>query len=129
MGLAAPQIGEFVQVAVIHYPPEDPAWPIINPEIDAVHSRGQQVAHEGCLSIPLENPVNVRVMRCQEISYSYQDIDGHRHTDTVTGIVARAVSHEVDHLQNIFYIDRLGDLSRSLVLKSHRKYVQRLNFK
>ena len=122
-GIAAPQIGEFVRVAVIHCPQEKEAWPIINPIIDEINSKGEQIAHEGCLSLPLANTVNVRVRRCNEIFYSYHDINGERHEDRATGFLARAIAHETDHLAGLFYTDRVGDLTRSLVMKSYQKFL------
>ena len=129
VGLAAPQIGEFVRVAVIHYPPEKPAYPIINPVIDEINSKGEQVDYEACLSLPTTCRVNVRVRRCQEIVFSYQSITGSRIEDKASGMLARVIAHEIDHLNSIFYIDRIGDLSRSLVLRSYQKYLKGLQFK
>jgi len=126
LGLAAPQIGEFVQVAVINYPLETKPYPIINPVIDEIKSKGEQVDYEACLSLPTVARVNVRVRRCQELVFSYQDINGNRIESSASGMLARVIAHETDHLRGLFYIDRIGDLSRSLVLRSFKKYVERL---
>lgn len=129
VGLAAPQIGEHVRVAVIHYPQDKPAFPIINPVIDDINSKGEQTAYESCLSLPTEAKVNVHVRRCQDLVFSYQDITGRRIEEKVSGMLARAVAHECDHLDNLFYIDRIGELSRSLVMKSFQRYVKKLEYR
>ena len=130
VGLAAPQIGEFVQVAIVHYPADIQPLLLVNPVIDEIRSRGEQTSMEGCLSIPQRAssgslaPVSVRVRRCMELFYSYQNISGRRIEDKATGFLARAISHEVDHLSGIFFINRIGDTTRSLVMRNFQNFLR-----
>ena len=122
-GLAAPQIGEFVRVAFINAPLGN-QYIMINPVIDEINSKGEQVDFESCLSIPTAAKVCARVRRCHEIVFSYQNLSAERIEKKVTGFEARAVQHEVDHLSGIFYIDRIGDLTRDMVMRSYGKWLQ-----
>lgn len=124
LGLAAPQIGEFKRVAVLHFPQEKSAWPIINPVIDDINSKGEQTAHEGCLSIPQGKPIPVRVRRCYKICYSYQDVTGKQIEAEAEGLLARAIAHEVDHLEGLFFTDRIGDVTRMMVMREHQKWLK-----
>jgi len=109
---------------VIHFPRERDAWPIINPVIDEINSKGEQVAYEACLSIPTAQRINVKVRRARRIFYTYQDITGKKIEAEAEGDLARVIQHETDHLTGVFYIDRIGDLARSLVLRSYQKYLE-----
>ncbi len=118
VGLAAPQIGELVRIAVLDLSVEDTSKEplcIINPEI--IEQEGSTVAEEGCLSIPgtyelLERPSTVSVRGL--------NLAGESLEMEFTGILARAISHEIDHLDGILYIDRLSPVRRAL-LKSRLK--------
>jgi peptide deformylase len=113
VGLAAPQVGELVRVAVIDPGGEDASKGplcLVNPEI--VETRGTQTAEEGCLSIPgiyetLERPAFVLVRGL--------DICGNPVELECRDILARAISHEIDHLDGILFIDRLTSIRRSLL--------------
>lgn len=129
-GLAAPQIGEFVQVALVHYPSEAEPFLMVNPVIDELRSRGDQTDDESCLSIPgsyangqrCRN--NAKVRRCSEIFYSYQDVTGARIEATAKGMLARVISHETDHLAGWFFTDRIGDCSRSIVMRQFQNFLK-----
>ncbi|KPJ48296.1 hypothetical protein AMJ40_07730 [candidate division TA06 bacterium DG_26] len=113
VGLAAPQIGKLLRVITLDLTFEDPSkMPIcvINPEI--VETTGSHTAEEGCLSIPsvceaLERPSSV-VMRGLDMHGSHLERE-------FQGILARAVLHEIDHLDGILFIDRLDPLRKSLL--------------
>jgi len=113
VGLAAPQIGELLRVVAIDPAVVDSSKEplcIINPEI--VEERGVQVAEEGCLSIPgiyesLERPSTVVV---KGVNLKDRPIELELHD-----ILARAISHEIDHLEGILFIDRLSPLRRALL--------------
>ena len=122
VGLAAPQVGELLRVAVIDPGVEDASKEpvcLVNPEI--VERKGAQIAEEGCLSIPgiyeeLERPAYVLVRGL--------DIHGTPVELEFRDILARAVSHEIDHLDGILFIDRLSSIRRSL-LKGKLKSLSR----
>jgi len=112
IGLAAPQIGVNRRAAVIDLSVgADPSAVIvlINPVV--LESSGDQKEEEGCLSIPdvaekVVRPARVRV-RAADGSGAVRDLDG-------TGLLARALSHEIDHLNGLLFVDRLRGLKRDL---------------
>ena len=100
-GLAAPQVGILRRVCIIDA--GDGLLELVNPVI--VESSGNQTGDEGCLSIPgksekISRPMNVTV----------RALDRHGKTFTVTaeGLKARALCHEIDHLDGVLYIDKIG---------------------
>ncbi len=98
LGLAAPQIGVPSRLAVVTG--ETEPLVLVNPEIIARH--GRQVGWEACLSVP--NLV-AEVERPLEMVVEAADVGGHRRRLRVTGLLARAVAHEVDHLDGRLYVD------------------------
>ena len=107
VGLAAPQVGILRRIVVIDISPEgDSPIILINPEI--VESSGEQVGDEGCLSVPgktgeVKRPNYVVV----------KALDENMNEITVTGeeLLARALCHEIDHLNGELYVDKvIGDL-------------------
>ena len=115
IGLAAPQIGVNRRVAVIDLSVgSDPNALIVlvNPVI--LETSGEQREEEGCLSLPdlaerVERPARVRV-RAADLSGAVREIEG-------TGLLARALCHEIDHLDSRLYIHRLHGLKRELTWK------------
>lgn len=94
IGLAAPQIGVSLAVAVIQVPHRD-KLELINPELLA--KKGKQVwAIEGCLSLPGEEH---KVLRAMQIVVRYQDRSKKFHIETLHGLEAQCFQHEFDHLQ------------------------------
>lgn len=125
IGLAAPQIGVFQRVAVLHDVEDEKRekmFAIINPVI--LERRGQQLGPDGCLSIPGPRTQQMTV-RSQWIKFEYQDLDGERVEMECSELQARVVQHEVDHLEGKFFIDHLSRLKRDLVLKSYTNYCKR----
>ena len=119
IGLAAPQIGVNRTVAVIDLSVgADPAAPIVlvNPEI--VESSGEQKEEEGCLSIP---DFAERVVRPSRVRARFLDLEGRAREMEGTGLLARALCHEVDHLNGILYVDRLRGLKRELTRRRIEK--------
>lgn len=102
-GLAAPQIGTLLRVCVVLTDQGEPV-PMINPEV--VRSTGQVDGWEGCLSFP---GLWGRVERAVTVTVKYLDIEGHQRRMKVSEIVARAVLHEIDHLDGILFVDRLSE--------------------
>jgi peptide deformylase len=115
IGLAAPQIGVNRRVAVIDLSVStDPNALIVlvNPVI--LEASGEQKEEEGCLSVPdlaewVVRPDRVRV-RAADAAGQVREIEG-------TGLLARALSHEIDHLNGVLFIDRLRGLKRELTRK------------
>ena len=109
VGLAAPQIGELVRVAVVdcseHPRAVDPngLMVLLNPRI--TWSEGAELAREGCLSIP-ELTGNVRRATSLEI-------DG----KLSVGFEARCIQHELDHLDGILFLDRVESLAHDLFVR------------
>lgn len=113
VGLAAPQIGELLRVIVIDPGIVDSSKEpicIINPEI--MEENGSQIAEEGCLSIP---GIYEKLKRASSVLVKGLDTQGNPIDLEFNGILARAISHEVDHLNGILFIDRLSPIRRSLL--------------
>ncbi len=119
IGLAAPQIGISKRLTVIDLSfqkkPEDRIV-LINPEV--VATKGKQVEEEGCLSLP---EIRDRVARAAEVKVRAQDVDGKPFEVEGTELLARALLHEIDHLDGILFIFRLSRLKRDLQLRKIRK--------
>lgn len=119
IGLAAPQIGISQRLTVIDVSfqknPEDKIV-LINPEI--VEKSGKQVEEEGCLSLP---EIRDRVVRAAQVKVRAQDADGKPVEVEGTELLARALQHEIDHLDGILFIFRLSRLKRDLQLRKIRK--------
>jgi peptide deformylase len=106
IGLAAPQVGINKQLIVIDCEPDQPTNPpliLINPQIVGY---GDQLcnAEEGCLSIP---GVYMEVIRPETIEVSYKDENGRPRKLKASGLLARAIQHEMDHLNGVMFVDRV----------------------
>ena len=136
IGLAAIQVGEPLRVLVIDLQEEDPdAEPeechshggekhyhkpvkndprvFVNPEI-LEPSEDLKTWQEGCLSVPeiyadVDRPATCRVR--------WQDLEGEFHEETMEGLMATCIQHEMDHLEGILFIDHLSRLKRQMALK------------
>lgn len=100
IGLAAPQVGILRRAVVVDIG-EGPIK-MINPEI--LEAEGEEVDVEGCLSVPGKSGT---VSRPEIIKLSYLDIEGKENIIEAEGLFARAICHEVDHLDGILYIDKM----------------------
>ena len=100
VGLAAPQVGILKQVIVIDV--GDGPIKLVNPEI--IEQEGECIDIEGCLSVPGENG---NVNRPKRVKVRYFDFDGNKQTIEGTDLLARALCHEIDHLNGILFIDRV----------------------
>ncbi len=108
IGLAAPQVGIHKQLIVIDCELENPATPpivLINPEIKN-YSQSLCKDQEGCLSIP---GVYMDVERPEQVEVSYKDEHGRPRTLKADGLLARAIQHEMDHLQGVLFVDHITD--------------------
>lgn len=100
VGLAAPQIGILKRIIVIDI--GEGLLKLINPEI--IYEEGEIIDVEGCLSIPGESG---NVKRPMKVKVKYTDIDGSEKIIEGSGLLARALCHEIDHLNGILYIDKI----------------------
>lgn len=102
-GLAAPQIGIPLRVVVIDV--DEGFYELVNPVI--LSQKGEQIGPEGCLSVKGRQGT---VKRPQKVKLEYRDRNGKKHKLTAEGFFARAVCHELDHLDGILYIDRADEV-------------------
>ncbi len=105
VGLAAPQVGLLKRIVVIDTTGEDP-YVFINPKITAAN--GEQTGYEGCLSIPGKSAI---VTRPESVTVEALDREMNPFTLEANDLLARAICHEVDHLDGIMYVERMeGEL-------------------
>jgi peptide deformylase len=129
IGLAAQQVGRAVQVCVIDLrtaeadfdwkldgakTPLELIMPmvVVNPKVSAARKPPLAVLEEGCLSFP---DIRGDVERALEVSARYVDQHGFPHTLECTGLFARCLLHEVDHLNGILFIDRMSKTVREAI--------------
>ena len=103
VGLAAPQVGILRRVAVVDVTEDHSGLKeLINPEI--VETEGTQTGREGCLSVPDRQGIVPRPLR---VKVRYQDRHGNPMELETEGFEARAVCHELDHLDGVLYVDKM----------------------
>lgn len=128
IGLAAPQIGESVRLAIIEIPggptrygelDSMPLTVFINPVIEVLDPA---IAGywEGCLSVP---GLRGFVERPQHVKISYTNIDGGKDELELTGFFATVFQHEFDHLDGVLYVDRLMDSRLLSFEKEYERYL------
>jgi peptide deformylase len=100
VGISAPQIHVLRKLVVIKI--NDKIIEFINPVI--IDQNGSSMDIEGCLSIPYTNG---KVERPEEITVEYMDRYGEMRKATASGIEARAICHEIDHLNGILFVDKM----------------------
>src|SRR5438094_1833143 len=141
IGLAAQQVGEAVQLTVVDVSavedrPSTMAWNgrevnpndhmpliILNPRIETGPEK--EIASEGCLSFP---EISADIERAGWAKVEAQTLDGERVQIEATGLLARALQHEIDHLNGILFIDRMNSAAKASVssrLKRLQKETQR----
>lgn len=119
VGLAAPQIGISLRLAVIDVTDgKNPEAKIVcaNPEI--IHAEGEQREEEGCLSLP---GFRGYVARPQYVTVRAQDASGTEFQMRGEQLLARAFCHEIDHLNGTLFIAHLGMLKRDMIKRKIRK--------
>lgn len=125
VGIAAPQVGWFQRVVIVDVSskpdiPNHGHLVLVNPEI--TEWDGYAVGREGCLSVP---DYTGNVIRAERITLRAQDQDGEPHEYQMEGFEARAVQHEIDHLDGLLFIDRLvsrrADLFQRKVYKKGKR--------
>jgi len=122
IGLAAPQVGILKRAIVVD--PGDGAIELVNPQIE--YSEGSAVDVEGCLSVP-----NVwgEVERPQKVVVKAQDRFGNEFRLEAEGLLARAVCHEIDHLDGILFIDKVIRFVTEEEVEKKRSKGQKMDLK
>jgi peptide deformylase len=115
VGLAAPQVGVSKRIIVIDGE-EEGLMVLINPIL--VKSEGELVEEEGCLSIP---GIYSQVKRASKVTVRALNENGDPIEMTKKGLAARALQHEIDHLDGILFIDRIGRTERQILLNKLKK--------
>ncbi len=125
IGLAAPQIGQSIRLAVV-----DTDWSdensvrnpivLINPEI--ILREGEIVWEEGCLSVP---EFTADVKRAARVKVRCLDLDGNEVVHEAEGLRAVCFQHEIDHLDGVLFIDRISRLKRGIYVKKRMKTLKR----
>lgn len=119
VGLAAPQIGLGIRLAVVDVTSgKNPEAKIVlvNPEI--IHAEGEKREEEGCLSVP---GFRGYVLRPQFVTVKAQDARGETFEMRGEDLLARAFCHEIDHLNGILFIQHLSMLKRDLIKRKIKK--------
>jgi peptide deformylase len=117
IGLAATQLGVMHRVLVYRLGEDATLAALVNPEIEW-RSKDSEVLEEGCLSIPgvhvdVEHPLHVRV--------TARDEDGERIEIEASGLEARVIQHEVDHLDGVLMLDRTTRDQRKQAMRELRE--------
>ncbi len=102
-GIAAPQVG--VPVRAVQVDVEEGFFEMVNPVL--VSQKGEQTGPEGCLSV--RGKVGT-VTRPDKVKVVFSDRNGNRYSMTARGFCARAVCHELDHLDGVLYTDKAKDV-------------------
>jgi peptide deformylase len=114
VGLAANQVGVTRRVAVIEA--DDQKLVLINPRI--LEASGKETGEEGCLSVP---EIFADVTRPDRVILEALDADGVLYQRELIGLPARAVQHEIDHLDGILFLDHLSMLKRKRLIARYKK--------
>jgi peptide deformylase len=117
VGLSANQIGVPKRIAVINPTgKKEDELVLINPEI--VTRRGTEKMEEGCLSLP---GINGEVKRAEEIEVTFLDLNGKECRMKFAGLNARIVQHELDHLNGLLFVNRMGLFKGKHLLRGIKK--------
>ena len=122
VGLAAQQIGQTIQICTVGYEPKhdvaEPGGPRLNPDValplvminpEILSRSGAHTDTEGCLSVP---EIWAPVYRAWEVTFSFLNLKGEKLTLVVRGLLARAVQHELDHLNGVLFVDRVSAVKK-----------------
>jgi peptide deformylase len=122
-GLSAVQVGHPLRVFIIEghvaseFREDGPPVVFINPDIISC-SNEFQTLDEGCLSFP---GINVSIQRAKHVTVSATDIDGDKFEITASDFYARAIQHEIDHLDGKLMIDRIGPVKRDIIKQAEER--------
>jgi len=116
VGLAANQVGVLERVLVVDVPIDDAGrarYALVNPRLD--RRSGTETGEEGCLSIP---GIFEEVRRSRQVRVRARDEQGAPLEFVAEGYLARAIQHEVDHLDGVLFVDRLSSLKRQFLRRA-----------
>lgn len=115
IGLAAPQVGHGLRLAVVDLQPDEKPAPLhlINPEIIGI-SEEVALREEGCLSLPGQY---ADVTRPARVKVRYLDLEGTRREIEADGLLAACLQHEIDHLDGVLFVDHLSALKRNMIMR------------
>ena len=115
IGLAAPQVGVKLRVAVVDLMADDKPVPIIliNPEVIA-SSPELATREEGCLSLPKQY---AEVTRPARVKVRYFDLEGAKREIEASGLLSACLQHEIDHLDGVLFVDHLSALKRNMIMR------------
>jgi peptide deformylase len=119
IGLAAPQVGDTRRMFIIDLSKQDfnmEPMVFVNPEI--VSTEGEAVFEEGCLSFP---GLYLEIERSAKVVVNFQDLDGNHQCVEATGLAARAILHESDHLEGVLFIDHISAIDREMLASRLKK--------
>lgn len=119
VGLAAPQVGVLKRLIVVDTSPREPNQSLIvliNPEI--VQTEGEILSEEGCLSLP---GFITRLNRKERVLVRGLNREGKELEIEASGLLSRALQHEIDHLEGKLLIDRISPLKRELFRRKYQK--------
>jgi peptide deformylase len=116
VGLAAPQLGISQRLLVYRIGPDAPVIALVNPELEWA-SKEEEPGEEGCLSIP---GINVDVDRHVHVRVRARDEEGEPRVVEASGLEARVIQHEMDHLDGVLILDRTGRGQRRDAMRALR---------
>ena len=120
IGLAAPQVGISHRLLVYRVEPDSPVVALVNPEIEW-SSRDEEISEEGCLSLPM---IHVDVERPVAVLVNAHNEHGEELVIEATGLEARVIQHEIDHLDGILILDRTSREQRKAAMRALREAEQ-----
>ena len=130
IGLAAPQIGKNIRLAIIDLDPLSEDLPeykdfrhvYINPHIVEIdESSPTETSEEGCLSLPA---IHEKVVRPTRIRVEWDDEEFQHHDEWIEGYLARVMQHEFDHLDGKMFVDRISPLRKQLIKSKLKALLQ-----
>lgn len=123
VGLAAPQVGAHQRFLVMMNPDSKEIFKMINPRI-MTQSDDKSMMEEGCLSVlgPDGLPVYANVVRSASVDVEWQNEKGRSLRAQMSGVMARIIQHETDHLDGVLFIDYLSPVRREMLMRKVRKY-------
>ena len=129
IGLAAPQIGKSIRVAVIDLDVLAEDFPeykdfrkvFINPHIIEYDESNTDTSEEGCLSLPA---IHEKVVRPTRIHVVWDDEQFQHHDEWIDGYLARVMQHEFDHLDGKMFVDHISPLRKQLIKSKLRALIQ-----
>lgn len=120
IGIAAPQIGVSLQVALVDVSarlPEAERIVLVNPRLVS-HSNEKVASREGCMSLP---EYTADLHRWKWVDVAWQDVSGRRHERRLEGIEGICAQHEIDHLHGKLFLDRVACLKTDMIARHLRK--------